>query len=55
MARKIKKITVEYIDRESGCPAGTQVYTGRDADVLAANYQSRHPELRDRSFKVEWT
>ena len=53
MARKIKKIIIEYINRKNGCPAGTQVFTGRDADVLAANYNSRHPELCDKSFKVE--
>ena len=39
MARKIKKITIAYIARENGCPMGTQVFTGADADVLAANYQ----------------
>jgi len=55
MARKIKKITIAYIARESGCPMGTQVFTGADADVLAANYQCWHPELAEKSFKVEWT
>ena len=55
MARKIKKITIAYIARDSGCPMGTQVFTGADADVLAANYQCWHPELAEKSFKVEWT
>ena len=55
MAKKIKQITIAYIARENGSPMGTQVFMGSDADVLAANYQSRHPELSERSFKVEWT
>lgn len=54
MARKIKRIIIEYIDCKSGCPMGTQVYAGKDADVLAANYQCWHPELIEKSFKVEW-
>lgn len=55
MTRWVKKITIKYIDRKSRCPAGTQVFTGADAAFLAALYQSKHPELIDKSYKVEWT
>ena len=51
--RKIKSISVTYVD-ENGCPAGTQYYHGANADVLAANYQSWHPELRETKCEVEW-
>lgn len=52
--RKIKSIIVTYVN-ENGCPAGTQYYHGANADVLAANYQCWHPELREIKFEVEWT
>jgi hypothetical protein len=49
-------ITVVYVNRETNCPAARQVFIGRDieeASVLAANYQSRHPELKDVKFEVK--
>ena len=45
-------IVIAYRNRDTKCPMGTQVFTGSNADVLAANYQSAHPELEEYSFKV---
>ena len=53
MARKIKEIIISYVN-ENGCPAGTQIFTGSNADVLAANYQCWHPELHEKSCEVKW-
>lgn len=52
MKTRIKKIQVKYVLRETGCPMGTVSFYGNDADVLAANYQSRHPELKEVGFTV---
>lgn len=49
---KIKKIEIRYVHRETGCPMGTMSFYGTNADVLAANYQSAHPELKEVSFNV---
>ena len=50
--KKIREIIISYCNRDTKCPMGTQVFTGSDADVLAANYQSAHPELEETSFEV---
>lgn len=51
----MKKIIVTYVNRETNCPAGYMTFSARSMDeacVLAANYQSRHPELKDVNFQV---
>ena len=48
----IKKIEIKYVHRETGCPVRTMTFYGANADVLAANYQSAHPELKEVSFNV---
>ena len=52
MKTRIKEIQVKYVLRETGCPMGTMSFYGTDADVLAANYQSDHPELKEIGFTV---
>ena len=47
-----KKITICYRNRETKCPVCTQVFTGKDCDILAANYQSAHPELEEISCNI---
>ena len=50
------KITISYIERSTSCPAGTRVFTGKnitEASVLAANFQSRHPELAEKTFHIK--
>ena len=49
---KIKQIEIKYVLRENGCPMDTVSFYGTNADILAANYQSAHPELREVSFNV---
>ena len=49
---KIKELIISYRRRDTKCPMGTQIFTGSNANVLAANYQSAHPELEEYSFKV---
>lgn len=49
-------VTVTYTDRKTGAYAGTDTYYGKDlneAMVLAANYQSAHPELLADEVKGE--
>lgn len=49
------KITISYADRDTGCPYGTKIFTGKDiieASVLAANFQSKHPELAEKSCSI---
>ena len=44
------KITCKYADRKTNCPMPNQVFVGKSLDeacVLAANYQSDHPELKE--------
>ena len=48
----IKRIDIKYVLAENNCPVGTKSFFGKDADVLAANYQSAHPELTAVSFNV---
>lgn len=50
----MKKLTIviAYRNRDTKCPMGTRVFTGSDANVLAANYQSAHPELEETSCEV---
>ena len=50
--KKIKEIIISYRNRDTKCPMGTQVFTGSNADVLAANFQSRHPELEETSCEI---
>lgn len=47
-----KKIIIRYRNRQTKTPAGYQVFTGRNCDVLAANYQSAHPELEEMSCEI---
>ena len=49
------KIKIACVNRSTGCPAGTRVFAGENADVLAANYQSMHPELCSKSLEIERT
>ena len=49
---KIKRIEIKYVLRENGCPMGTVSFHGTNADILAANYQLAHPELKEVSFNV---
>ena len=49
------KITVAYVDCETNCPVGTKVFCGKDlteASVLAANFQSAHPEMHENGFNI---
>lgn len=49
-------ITVTYTDRATKAYAGTKTYYGKDmteAMILAANYQSAHPELITDEVKGE--
>lgn len=51
----MKKITVVYKNSD-GCPAGVKTFTGSTLDeaaVLAANYQSAHPELVEDGFEIK--
>lgn len=50
----MRKLTfvIAYRNRNTKCPMGTQVFTGSNADVLAANYQSAHLEIEEYSFKI---
>ena len=50
----MRKLTfvIAYRNRDTKCPMGTQVFIGSNADVLAANYQSAHPELEETSCEV---
>ena len=50
--KSIKRIEIRFARVADNCPMGTKIFCGKDADVLAANYQSAHPELKDISFKV---
>lgn len=50
--KKIRKIIITYRNCNTKCPMGTQVFVGSNADVLAANFQSRHPELEETSCKI---
>lgn len=48
------KIIITYKDRETGAYVGAKTFIGKDineASILAANYQSMHPELKDIDFK----
>ena len=49
---KSMTIVISYRNRISKCPMGHQVFTGKNADVLAANFQSRHPELEETSCEI---
>ena len=49
---KIKKIIISYRNSDTKCPMGTQVFTGSNADILAANFQSGHPELEETSCEI---
>ena len=51
---KSTQIKICYINREMGCPALTQVFRGRDADILAANFQSDHPELKETECTITY-
>lgn len=51
----MKKIIVTYVNRDTDCPCGCMTFTSKSLDeacVLAANYQSRHPELKEVNFQV---
>lgn len=51
----MKKITITYADSKN-CPAITKTFCGKsldEASVLAANYQSAHPELHEIRFSVK--
>ena len=50
--KSIKRIEIRFARVIDNCPMGTKIFCGKDADVLAANYQSAHPELKEVSFKV---
>ena len=50
--KKIREIIISYRNRNTKCQMGTHVFAGSNADVLAANYQSAHPELEETSFEV---
>ena len=46
------KITCRYIHHKTNCPMSAQTFIGKNLDeasVLAANYQSAHPELKETS------
>lgn len=48
------KIIIIYKDRETEAYVGAKTFIGKDiteAFILAANYQSMHPELKDIDFK----
>ena len=47
------KITISYRNRKTKCPFGCRTFTGKDADVLAANFQSEHPELEETHCDIE--
>jgi hypothetical protein len=46
-------IEIIYARIGSKEPAAYKTFTGPDASIQAANYQSAHPELYDISFKVK--
>lgn len=51
----MKKIIITYVNRTTNCPAGCQTFSSKsldEANVLAANYQSRHPELKEVDCKI---
>lgn len=50
--KSIKRIEIQYARIEDNCLTGTKSFYGKDATLLAANYQSAHPELKEVSFKV---
>lgn len=45
-------IKIVYAKIGSTAPVAYRTFTGPIADVLAANFQSAHPELHDIDFKV---
>ena len=45
-------IMVTYRMRDTKCPMGHRIFAGKDADVLAANFQSAHPELEEVSCTI---
>ena len=49
----IKKIEIKYVHRDTSCPVSMTFY-GTNADSLAVNYQSAHPELKlsEVSFNI---
>ena len=56
MAKRRAKVTCTYVHRATGCPAGTQAFIGKDiieATVLAANFQSTHPDIIEKSCEIK--
>ena len=49
--KSIKQIEIRFARVIDNCPMGTKIFCGKDADVLAANYQSAHPELKEEKKK----
>ena len=54
--KKRAMIICTYAARATGCPAGTQHFIGKDiieANILAANFQSNHPDLIEKSCDIK--
>ena len=52
---RMAEIMISYANRDTGCPYGTKIFTGKDiteASILAANFQSKHPELTKKSCSI---
>lgn len=54
--KKRARIICTYVARGTGYPAGTQHFIGKDlaeANILAANFQSSHPDLIETSCDIK--